>query len=301
MTRPGYLDLRGRGELAARAAGARARQSPCRVCPRHCGVDRGGGELGTCRVGAGALVAGHGAHHGEEAPLSGRHGSGAVFFAGCNLRCVFCQNYDISQMREGREVAAAELAGMMLELQAQGCHNINWVTPSHQVPQILDALVLAAERGLSLPIAYNTSAYDDVDTLRLLDGVVDIYLPDFKYIDRDNAARYSEAPDYPTIARAALREMHRQVGDLVVDPSGIAVRGLLVRHLVLPGGLAGTNEAMRFLADELSRDTYVNIMDQYRPCFRAHEHPELARRITAAEQAEAVRAARECGLRRIEG
>lgn len=301
MTRPGYLDLHGRGELAARAAGARARQSPCRVCPRHCGVDRAAGELGTCRVGAGALVAGHGAHHGEEAPLSGRHGSGAVFFAGCNLRCVFCQNYDISQMREGREVAAAELAGMMLELQAQGCHNINWVTPSHQVPQILDALVLAAGRGLGLPIAYNTSAYDDVDTLRLLDGVVDIYLPDFKYIDRDNAARYSEAPDYPTIARAALREMHRQVGDLVVDPSGIAVRGLLVRHLVLPGGLAGTNEAMRFLADELSRDTYVNIMDQYRPCFRAHEHPELSRRITAAELTEAVRAARECGLRRIEG
>lgn len=299
MSRPGYVALQTRGELAARAARGRARLSHCAVCPRHCAVDRAAGELGDCGVGARALVASCGAHHGEEAPLSGWRGSGTVFFAGCNLRCVFCQNHDISQGRAGREVDAPELAEMMLALQAQGCHNINWVTPSHQVPQILEALALAAGRGLRLPIVYNSSAYDDLDTLRLLDGIVDVYLPDLKYMDRDNAERYSGVPDYPVIAQAALREMHRQVGDLVIDPSGIAVRGLLVRHLVLPGGLAGTAEAMRFIADAISRDTYVNLMDQYQPCFRAHEYPELARRVTAIELAEAARTARACDLRRV--
>lgn len=299
--RPAYRRLLETGELAARAAQARERLAPCRVCPRHCDVDRPAGELGECGVGARALVASFGAHHGEEAPLSGWRGSGTIFFAGCNLHCVFCQNHGISQQREGSEVGAAELAEMMLELQTQGCHNINWVTPSHQVPQILEALVTAAARGLRLPLVYNTSAYDDLEMLRLLDGVVDIYLPDFKYADRDIAERYSAAPDYPAIAKAALREMHRQVGDLVTDKNGIAVRGLMVRHLVLPGGLAGTREAMRFLADELSRDTYVNVMDQYRPCHQAHRYPELARTISGAEFLAAMRAARESGLHRIDG
>jgi len=298
--RAAYLALHERGELAARAARARERLSPCRVCPRSCGADRAGGELGDCRVGARARVASHGPHHGEEPPLSGWRGSGTIFLSGCNLRCVFCQNHDISQRRDGRETSAPELAAMMLELEAAGCHNLNWVTPSHVVPQLLEALVLAAAHGLRLPIVYNTGSYDDLETLRLLDGVVDVYLPDLKYADGEAAERYSAAPDYPAVARAALREMHRQVGDLELDASGLAVRGVLVRHLVLPNGLAGTLSSMRFLAAELSPDTYVNVMDQYRPCFRAHEHPELARRATAAELEHATQAARRAGLRRVE-
>jgi putative pyruvate formate lyase activating enzyme len=262
-------------------------------------VDRLEGELGICQVGAQAFVASSAPHFGEEQPLRGRNGSGTIFFGSCNLRCVYCQNYEISHLKEGREFTPQQLAEMMLSLQEEGCHNVNLVTPSHQVPQILEGLLLAAERGLSIPIVYNTSSYDDLETLKLLDGVVDIYLPDFKYSDAEVALRYSKIESYPDIARTALREMHRQVGDLVLDAKGMALRGLLVRHLVLPGGLAGTAEIMKFLAEEISKDTYVNVMSQYRPCYRAFRYPPLDRRITEEEYEEAIQLAKVNGLHRL--
>jgi putative pyruvate formate lyase activating enzyme len=294
-----YRRLLEDGTLAERVARARDRLRRCQVCPRHCDVNRLAGELGFCQVGALPFVASFGPHFGEEAPLRGRYGSGTIFFASCNLRCLYCQNYEISQLRQGVEITPDRLAGMMLRLQDDGCHNINLVTPSHQVPHILEGLVLAAQRGLRIPLVYNTSSYDDVDTLRLLDGIVDIYLPDFKYADAAIALEYSKAPSYPEITKAAIKEMHRQVGDLVLDEQGIAVRGVLVRHLVLPGGLAGTAEVMRFLAEEISKDTYVNVMDQYRPCYQASLHPPLDRRITAAEFDNAVRLTKASGLHRL--
>lgn len=294
-----YRRLWEAGQLQERVTLARERLRNCQVCPRHCQVNRLEGEKGFCQVGSQAFVASYGPHFGEEKPLRGKHGSGTIFLGSCNLRCVYCQNYEISHLREGRDVSPDELAEMMLSLQDQGCHNINFVTPSHQVPQMLEGLLIAAERGLSVPLVYNTSAYDDVDTLRLLDGIVDIYLPDFKYADPDYGLRYSKVEDYPTFAKIAFKEMHRQVGDLVMDEEGIAIRGLLVRHLVLPGGLAGTSQVMRFLAEEISKDTYVNVMDQYRPCFRAFEHPPLDRRITQDEFDQAVEACKACGLHRL--
>lgn len=247
-----------------------------------------------------ARVASFGPHHGEEDPLRGWAGSGTIFFAGCNLRCQFCQNHDISQGPVGHEVDAAELAEMMLALQRQGCHNINLVSPSHVVGPILEALVVAAGRGLRLPLVYNTGGYDSLEALALLDGVIDIYMPDMKYSDTRTARRYSRVLAYPRVNRQAVREMHRQVGDLVLDDRGLAVRGLLVRHLVLPGGLAGTSDIARFLAEEISRDTYLNVMDQYRPAFRASAFPPLDRRLTADEYRQAVRAARRAGLWRLD-
>jgi len=241
----------------------------------------------------------YGPHFGEEEPLVGTHGSGTIFFTGCNLRCVFCQNWDISQMRLGRTVSISELADMMIELQDMRCHNINLVTPTHYMPHILAALVAACERGLEVPLVYNCGGYESVSALRLLDGVVDIYMPDVKYADPDIGLRYSHVPDYPKVVKAALKEMHRQVGDLWIDEDGIAWRGLLVRHLVLPGGRAGTAEIVKFIADEISRDTYINIMSQYRPEYRAREHPPLDRPITAREYEEAVRLARKAGLHRF--
>lgn len=297
--RASYRRLLEADRLGERVAQVRERLRRCNVCPRHCAVDRLEGEKGICQVGAQAFIASYGPHLGEEAPLRGIHGSGTIFFASCNLRCVYCQNYDISQLREGYEVSSEELADIMLELQEKGCHNINAVTPSHQVPQILEGLLIAAEKGLRIPLVYNTSSYDDLDTLRLLDGIVDIYLPDFKYTDAAIALQYSKIEHYPTIAKSAIKEMHRQVGDLALDERGLAARGVLVRHLVLPGGLAGTDEVMRFLAEEVSRDTYVNIMDQYRPCHKAFSHPPLDRRITAEEFDEAVRVAKAAGLHRL--
>jgi putative pyruvate formate lyase activating enzyme len=287
------------GELHERVAQARERLKGCRVCPRHCDVNRLGGELGTCLVGAKALVASAAPHHGEEYPIRGWYGSGTIFFAGCNLRCLYCQNADISHEPNGEELEPDALAGLMLDLQKQGCHNINLVSPSHQVPQILEGLLIAAQRGMRLPIIYNTSAYDDLDMLRLLDGIVDIYMPDFKYADTDVGRRLSKIPDYPAAAQAAIKEMHRQVGDLVLDDEGLAVRGLLVRHLVLPGGLAGTAEVMRFLAEDISRDTYVNVMDQYHPAAKAFRHPVLNRPVLFSEVDDAMRLAREAGLWRI--
>ncbi len=298
---PAYLRLHRTGELAERARRAVDRLRACDLCPRDCRVDRhAGGDGAVCGTGRRAIVHAAFPHHGEERPLRGTAGSGTIFFSSCNLRCLYCQNWEISWEREGREVQAEALARAMLDLQTRGCHNVNLVTPSHVVAQILEALALAAARGLRLPLVYNTGGYDAPAALALLDGVVDVYMPDVKYGDSRAGLRYSKVPDYVEVNRAAVREMHRQVGDLRLDGRGIATRGLLVRHLVLPGGAAGTDEVMRFLAEEISRDTYVNVMDQYRPCYRADEVPELARRPTGAELREGREAARRHGLHRID-
>jgi len=238
-------------------------------------------------------------HHGEERCLSGMRGSGTIFFAGCNLSCVFCQNSDLSHDREGEKLSTRELAEAMFYLQEIDCHNLNLVTPTHVVPQILESLALAVDWGFHLPIVYNSGGYESIETLQLLDGIVDIYMPDFKYWDEDAAERLSGARDYPEIARLAVREMHRQVGDLVVDDSGLAIRGLLVRHLVLPDGLAGTEPIVNFLAQEISPNTYVNIMGQYRPHFRAYEHASLKRAVTYEELSNARQQASDAGLTRM--
>ncbi len=300
MSWPAYLELHQTGELQQRAKAAERLLEPCRVCPRECLAQRLQGETGVCGVAENAMISSYGQHYGEERPLVGTGGSGTIFLAHCNLCCVFCQNYEISQEGEGQVVPVRRLAEMMLDLQRMGCHNINFVTPTHQVPQILRALPLAVEGGLQVPLVYNCGGYESLETLRILDGVFDIYMPDFKYGDSEAAKRYSNAENYPEVAKAAFQEMHRQVGDLTLDRQGIARRGLLVRHLVLPNNLAGTGEVVRFLA-ELSEDTYVNIMAQYRPCYRAHEYPPLARRPTRAEYEEALQQARAAGLHRLDG
>jgi len=298
---PAYLRLLRSGELTQRVEEAYHRLEACDICPRECGVNRRESTKGAvCRTGERARVCSYNPHFGEEAPLVGVGGSGTIFFAWCNLKCQYCQNYEISQLGEGREVEAEQLATMMLRLQQMGCHNINFVSPTHVVPQILAGVLIAAEAGLCVPLVYNTGGYDSLKTLALLDGVFDIYMPDMKYADEPTARRLSKVKDYPAINRAAVAEMHRQVGDLHLDERGIALRGLLVRHLVLPGGLAGTAEVVRFLAEEISRDTYLNLMDQYRPCYKAHEFPQLNRRITPAEYAEAVGLAQEAGLHRLD-
>jgi len=294
-----YLRLSGR-ELKEKIRLAGEILKRCTLCPRRCGVDRTAGETGFCRTGDRPVVSSWNPHFGEEPPLVGRHGSGTIFFTHCNLGCLFCQNWTISHQGEGREISFEALADIMLALQKQGCHNINLVTPTHQVPMILRSLEIAADRGLRVPIVYNCGGYEAVETLRILDGVIDIYMPDFKYAAPGPAEKYSKARDYPSAAKAAIREMHRQVGDLVTDGNGIALRGLIVRHLVLPGGLAGTEEVAGFIAGEISPDTYTNIMAQYHPCYRAHGQPPLDRRITDREYREAVRAAREAGLKRLD-
>ncbi|HID75276.1 MAG TPA: radical SAM protein [Planctomycetaceae bacterium] len=300
--RPAYLELLESGQLAERARQAVELLAECVLCARQCRADRtgeGGGE-GFCHSGRRARVSSYFPHHGEEVCLRGRHGSGTIFFSHCNLRCMFCQNYEISWGEEGQLVGPQELAAMMLHLQRAGCHNINFVTPSHVVPQILEALVLATEQGLNLPLVYNTGGYDSLETLRLLDGVVDIYMPDFKFWNPEVAKELAQAEDYPQIACEAIREMHRQVGDLVIDDQGLARRGLLVRHLVLPDRLAGTRQVMRFLAREVSKDTYVNIMAQYRPAGLARRFAGIDRSLTVDEYAEAIAIAREEGLWRFD-
>jgi putative pyruvate formate lyase activating enzyme len=245
-------------------------------------------------------VASYGPHYGEESPLVGRYGSGTIFFAHCNMKCLFCQNYTISQIGEGRVVSSHELADMMLVLQERRCHNINLVSPTHVVPQILEALLLAVAEGFSLPLVYNSGGYDSVGTLKLLDGVIDIYMPDMKYSDPEVGLWLSQAKKYPVVNRAAVKEMHRQVGDLEMDRDGVAVRGLLVRHLVLPNGLAGTKEVVLFLAQEVSLSTYINVMDQYRPCYKASQIPQLSRLLIRQEFVQAVELARRAGLTRFD-
>lgn len=290
-----------RAALWERVRRAEAVLTHCTLCPRACGADRTSGQLGFCRTGHKPLIASWGPHLGEERPLVGFFGSGTVFFSRCNLGCVFCQNWTISQGGEGREVSFEKLAEIMIELQESGCHNINFVTPTHQMPMILRSVALAAEKGLTLPLVYNCGGYESVQALEILDGVVDIYMPDFKYADARAGLAYSNAEDYPRHAEAAIREMHRQVGDLVIDRRGLALRGLLVRHLVLPEGLAGTEEVVRFLSEEISPRTYVNIMNQYHPCHEAFRHPPLDRRVTALEHRRAVEAALRAGLERVDG
>jgi putative pyruvate formate lyase activating enzyme len=299
MFEPAYLSLLDGGELKRRVQIAYDRLTACDICPRKCGVNRREDELGACRTGELAVVSSAGPHFGEETPLVGRRGSGTIFVSWCNLNCQYCQNYEISQLGQGEPVTPEELAGLMLSLQRRGCHNINLVSPSHVVPQILVAVLIAAHAGLHIPLVYNTGGYDSLETLSLLDGVVDIYMPDMKYADAATAERYSRIKDYPAVNQAAVREMHRQVGDLTMDEHGIALRGLLVRHLVLPEGLAGTAQIVRFLAS-LSIHTYLNVMDQYRPCYKARMLPPLNRRLTAQEYQQAVDLACQAGLQRLD-
>ena len=300
MDWPGYRGLLKTGELSVRAEEIYQKLACCDLCPRKCLVNRIKGEVGSCGVGELAWVSSYGPHHGEEAPLSGQYGSGTIFFSGCNLSCVYCQNAEISQCLSGRPVSSLELATIMLELEAMGCHNINLVSPTHVIAQIVQAISLAADRGLSLPIVYNTGGYDSLEILSLLEGIVDIYMPDMKYSQQDPGESYSGIPDYPEINRDAVLEMHRQVGNLILDRSGIAREGLLIRHLVLPGGLAGSSEILRFIAERISRETYLNIMDQYRPAYQARRYPELNRRLTSSEYQEVIKAAKEWGFSRLD-
>ncbi len=279
--------------------------SSCVLCPHRCRVNRLAGETGLCGVGSDALVASFGPHFGEEAPLVGRHGSGTIFFSGCNLHCVFCQNHDISHIRpeddlEAQRVDGQQLAGIMLHLQSLGCHNINLVTPSHVVVQIREAIRIARCEGLQIPVVYNSSGYDRVASLRLLAGLVDIYMPDCKFSTSMSSSRYTNSRNYPEVMKKAIKEMHRQVGDLDIAPDGLARHGLLVRHLVMPGLLDETREIMTFLAREISPNTYVNIMDQYRPCHRATEFPEINRSLRPEEYRQALRIARDAGLVRFD-
>jgi len=297
--RPAYIKSYKTGVLHERKEEAFRRLKNCRLCPRNCGVNRTSGETGTCKTGMHAVVASYAPHFGEEAPLVGIHGSGTIFFSHCNLLCNFCQNYDISHDGQGIEVSSSHLARMMLELQNMGCHNINFVTPSHVIPQILSALEIAIENGLKVPLVYNTGGYDNVESLQLLDGIIDIYMPDFKFWDTSIAKDTCNAPNYTELAKSAVKEMHSQVGDLYIE-SGIAQRGLIVRHLVMPEDLAGTKNVMKFIAEEISLDTYVNIMPQYRPCGTINNHQVLSRRITTHEFDEAIEATKIAGIYRID-
>ncbi len=304
LPEPSYISLSASGELEHRAAISAELLKDCTLCPRQCHVDRTLKEEGFCRTSACARISGFGPHFGEEPELVGRGGSGTIFFTGCNLACVYCQNHEISQGSPGRRYDASALAGMMLSLQERGCHNINFVTPSHVVPQILGALVLAAKRGLSVPLVYNSGGYDSVATLRLIDGVFDIYMPDAKYGSNTVAEALSHVSDYVPVMKEALIEMHRQVGDLIVS-NGIAARGMIIRHLVLPGNLAGTREVMEFIACCISPDSYVNIMPQYMPLWHAADvaqkdpaYCNLNRPIMTREYFEALQIARRAGLHR---
>jgi len=298
---PAYLSVLESGELERRVERAHELLKDCVLCGRRCHADRTDSIEGAgCRTGEQAVVNSFGPHHGEEPPLSGRAGSGTIFFSGCNLRCVYCQNWEISQAGEGELLSAEGLARTMLTLGEYGCHNINLVSPSHVVAQLLEAVLIAAREGLRLPLVYNTGGYDGPRALELLDGVVDIYMPDMKYGDSKTARQYSKVKNYLAVNRAAVTEMHRQVGDLELDDRGIARRGLLVRHLVLPGGLAKTGVVLKFIAEQISPHTYVNLMAQYRPCHRAGDHAPLARRISAEEYQRAVAQGRKYGLTRLE-
>lgn len=298
--KPAYIQTFENGNLREKIKKARQLLNPCTLCPRECRVDRLGGETGICRTAAHAWVSSYNLHFGEESPLVGTHGSGTIFFTHCNLMCLFCQNFDISHQGHGQEVTDAQLAAMMLMLQQQGCHNINFVTPSHVVPQILAALEIAIQQGLNVPLVYNSGGYDRPTTLKLLEGVFDIYMPDFKFWNREIAENACQAKDYAEVACRALKEMHRQVGDLVTDNAGVARKGLIIRHLVMPGGVAGTRKIMRFIASEISTRSYVNIMAQYRPCGRAAEIRELNTFLSPADYRRALQDAAEEGITRLD-
>ena len=286
-----YIELYQTGELAKKISVLKESLEPCRLCPRECGASRVSGERGQCGAGKDAEISSFGPHFGEEPPLVGGGGSGTVFFAFCSLRCVFCQNFETSRGMDKYAVNTTELAEIMLKLQKRGCVNINLVTPTHYIPQILDALLAACEQGLKLPLVYNCSGYERLEILRQLDGIVDIYMPDIKYADKNIALKYSQILDYPRVAKEALKEMHKQVGDLVLNEEGIAIKGLLIRHLVMPGGLAGTASLMKFIAEEISPKSWINIMDQYYPTYLADRYPEINRRSTRKEYLEALKAA----------
>lgn len=299
---PDYLNISEK-ELDRRIKKAYKILEKCAICPRECGVNRLKASplarRGFCRVGKNPIVNAYHSHFGEETPLVGSSGSGTIFFTHCNLACVYCQNYDISQLGRGQEISLERLAGMMIELQNQECHNINFVSPTPYIPQILGALPLAIKKGLKLPLVYNTNSYDSIDTLKFLDGIIDIYMPDAKYALEEVGKKYSMAPNYPNIMKKALKEMFRQVGDLEIDEQGVAVKGLLVRHLVLPGGLAGTKDIMEFLAKKISLNTFVNIMAQYHPCYKAEQYPPLDSSLSLSEHQKAIEVAQKAGLKRI--
>ncbi len=292
---PAYLGLSDE-DWTERIDKARSILTACCLCPRRCGADRLSGEKGFCGAGDKAKVGSYNAHHGEEPPLSGSRGSGTIFFSHCNLRCVFCQNYPISHLENGDEGEADELANMMIRLQKRGCHNINFVTPTHMLPFIIEALPIAVKLGLRLPLVYNCGGYESLPALKLLDGIVDVYMPDMKYNSSDSARLISDAPDYPQRNRAAVKEMHRQVGDLVLDDDGIAVQGLLIRHLVLPKRHAGSPGVLEFIADKISPHTAISLMSQYFPAYKALDYPGLNRRPSRAEYGEAVEALEKLGM-----
>jgi putative pyruvate formate lyase activating enzyme len=299
---PGYRSLFESGELASRVEVALRKLGDCALCSRDCHIDRLSGKSAACCTGRHARVSSYFAHFGEEDCLRGTRGSGTIFFGGCNLRCVFCQNFEISCLAEGEDTSPKKLARMMLVLQERGCHNINLVTPEHVVTQLLEALLIAAGDGLRLPLVYNTGTYDSLESIRLMEGVVDIYMPDFKFWDSTMARRYLRAPNYPEVARQAIKEVHRQVGPLVVDDEGVARRGLVLRHLVMPDDICDTREIMQWVARELGRDTYVNIMPQYHPAGKVSDaqYPEINRCLTHEEFRQAIQAAREAGLFRLD-
>jgi len=294
---PSYLKLEREGELEKREKALWEILASCEICARGCGANRLGGETGVCSTRARIKVYSAGPHFGEERELVGSGGSGTVFFSNCNLLCCFCQNWEINHRGDGEQTSDRELADMMMALQRRGCHNINFVTPSHVVPQIVKAVRIAAAKGLRLPLVYNTGGYDNIEVIKMLDGIVDIYLPDFKYQDGELAAKYSSGvSDYPEVAAAVIKEMHRQVGDLETDSRGIATRGLIIRHLVMPNNIGGTDRLVRWIAEELGKDTYLNLMAQYRPEHKAFDYPAIARRPTREAWKEAVTWALQAGL-----
>jgi putative pyruvate formate lyase activating enzyme len=297
---PSYIKLHNSGELSGRVKTLKSIYESCHLCPRDCRVDRTKGQLGRCQASDRVKVSSAYPHFGEESPLVGKHGSGTIFFSNCGLRCIYCQNYTISIEGEGVEIADRRLAESMISLQKMGCHNINLVTPTHYVPNIVSALEIAIQRGLQIPLVYNTGGYEKLDVLQLLDGIIDIYMPDCKYMDPKHAAMYSDgAYNYPHYVKLALKEMFRQVGDLVIE-KGIARKGLIIRHLVLPNRIAGTEQFLQFVAENLSKTTYLNIMRQYRPEYKAVEYPEIARQLKRKEYSEALQWAKKYGLFRLD-
>jgi putative pyruvate formate lyase activating enzyme len=298
MFEPSYIKLNKSGEIKERIEKLYKILESCELCPRKCKVNRMKGEKGSCKSGKELVISSYGPHFGEERELVGRYGSGTIFLTNCNLLCVYCQNYDISHLGHGKKTSISDAAEIMKGLQKRGCHNINFVTPTHYAPQLVEALEAAANRGLRLPVVWNCGGYESVEVIKLLEDIVDIYMPDMKYSDVEPGRRYSNTPDYFERSKEAVREMHRQVGDLKVDERGIAYRGLLIRHLVLPNNLAGSEKVLKFISEELSKESYVNIMAQYRPSGKAYQYEELRRRITSNEYYSAINTARKLGLHR---